>query len=271
MGKDSVPIFILTRFAQLYREEVAPPPSDEWLEKRLSLLQRYTLPALERQSDRDFIWLLLVSETLDKKWQERIAAAVSSMGKIVLQEGFVEEGDAFAPALQGHADSLITVRLDSDDLIHPDFIKEVRAANLHVAEVLSFITGAVYEPATSRAAVYKNQGNPFVALHDTPQRNVFQLGGHSKLRSDSTKSARAVHTRHPMWVQVVHGGNLLNWFKSYARPVTSRYIGKMYQDPTLIQTRSLSKQLRDWVIYLRNSFDRVIGRYFRRVRRMLSH
>lgn len=266
---ESPPVYLLTRFAQLYKPEAAPPPSEEWLARRLELLNSYTLPSVKRQTDRDFHWLLLVSDGISQSWQDRIQTAVEPYGTLVIQQGFTSEGDSFSTFFRGFDHSVITVWLDSDDMLHPNYISAIKAENLRVGEVLSFVKGAVFEPVTFRSAVFKNAGNPFVALHDFPERNIFQIGGHTNIRTDGTKLVRAIHTREPMWLQVIHGGNLANWFKNYARPVRSSYLSRVFHAPVLDGKTPARQKLRDVFVYLRTISVRVISGYVRRIRRKL--
>lgn len=266
---DGPPVYLLTRFAQLYQPETAPPPSEEWLARRLELLNTYTLPSVKRQTDQDFQWLLLVSDGISQSWQDRIQSAVEPQGTLVIQEGFTSEGDSFSAFFKGFDHSMVTVWFDSDDMLHPNYISALKAENLRVGEVLSFAKGGVFEPGTYRSAVFKNIGNPFVALHDYPERNVFQIGGHSKIRTDDTKVLRVVHTREPMWLQVIHGGNLANWFKNYARPVSSSYLSRVFQAPVLHGKSPARQKLRDVSVYLRTISVRVISGYVRRILRKL--
>jgi hypothetical protein len=213
--------------------------------------------------------LLLVSDGVSEQWQQRIKSAVEPYGTLVIQQGFTTEGDSFSAHFEGVNHSLITVWFDSDDMLHPEYISRVKAANLQAGEVLSFVKGGVFEPVTYRSAVFKNQGNPFISLHDFPDRNVFQIGGHSDIRTDETKVVRTVDTREPMWLQVIHGGNLLNWFKNYARPVSSKYMSRVFQEPALNGKTPASLKIRDMATYVKTISVRVSKGYARKIKRIL--
>ncbi len=270
MEMSSPPIYVLTRIAQLYPPEVAPPPSEEWLSSRLDIFKKYTLPSIQRQTNQDFHWLLLVSEGVSRQWISDLESLVHPRGKVVIQEGFTSEGESFRRFLENQADSMITVWFDSDDIIHPEFISQVRAANVEKAEVLSFVKGAVYQTGTFRSAVFKNHRNSFISFHESGSRNVFLLGPHSYIRSDSTKTLRPLMTKEPMWLQIVHGGNLSNWFRNYARPVSSHYLSEIFQEPRLAGHLPFRLKAKDWLTFAATISDRVLGKYIRRFKRKLK-
>jgi len=270
MPNTEPPIYILTRFAQLYAPDVAPPPSDNWLRERIELLKKYTLPSIQGQIDQNFTWLLLVSDQVSTKWVDELEGLVRPRGTVVVQEGYASEGESFRRFLESRSESIITVWFDSDDMLHPEFISRLRAADIQVGEVLSFVKGAVHEPSTSRSAVYKNHGNPFLSLHDSSSNNVFLIGGHSKVSSESSKRLHTIMTKDPMWLQIIHGGNIANWFKNYARPVNSDYISRVFRAPVLEGHRPLLLQLNDWAKFAIRIVDRVFGRYIRRIKLKLN-
>ena len=57
----------------------------ERLERRFSLFERLTLPALLAQSDRDFRMVFLIGRSLPDVWRDRLAAAIAPLpgGRIV--------------------------------------------------------------------------------------------------------------------------------------------------------------------------------------------
>lgn len=267
MENRRVPLFILTRFAQYYPPEIRPAPSEVWLSERLSILCEYTFPSVKRQTDQDFTWLLLVNEEIGEEWREKIERATSPYGKVILQNGFAPAGESFRNYLQNLEGELITVRFDSDDILHPEFISRVRSANLQRGDILSFVKGAVYDPHSRRSGIFKNHRNSFLSFRDSPDRNIFMLGPHSYMKSDDTKTMRTVMTKEPMWLQIVHGGNWKNWFRNYARPVKSQYIASVLHEPKLAGTAPFMVATKDWARFLTTVSKRVASSYFRKIAR----
>jgi len=103
----------------------------ERLERRFSLFERLTLPALLAQSDRDFRMVFLIGRSLPDVWRDRLAAAIAPLpgGRIVAlapMPHYMAIKRSFAIATPVEASHITGFRLDDDDAIDRDHIGRMR-------------------------------------------------------------------------------------------------------------------------------------------------
>jgi hypothetical protein len=191
-----------------------------WLRGRVELFERYCLPSVVAQSDRDFAWIVYVDPAsppwfLD--WVDRTAPGAFTP----LRREAVEPADLAADValvLGGQTgrpltDRVLTVNLDNDDAVAVDFVARLRAAG---------------EQRTGRTALYLENGLILQGTHLFARRdrsNAFCAvvepwqdgsgGGpvtcwadwHNRLelQMPALRIGGA-----PGWLQVVHGSNVSN-------------------------------------------------------------
>lgn len=200
---------ILTRFN--VRMATYAHPGDGWLEQRLDLFERYCLPSVAAQEDKDFRWLLF----FDGETPPELLARVEALGadglfEVVLVDGLFT-AETVAQHLAGSTTPyLVTTRLDNDDAIARDFTATVHAQfDEQDLEFVNLVSGA----QLYRGRIYQRPytKNPFVSLverrTDGPPRTVF-CARHFAV--DTVGPVRNVRTAHPAWLQVIHGDNVLN-------------------------------------------------------------
>ncbi len=157
--------FLMTRFNlglypadmnQAYRDKSGQAPAtdpDKWMQDRLELFDKYCVPSVMSQSNKNFTWLVVFDPKTPSKFRERIeryrddgvlvplyaksrcrdeARVVASVfsGKLLRFLHF----EAALPAAQDYVtrrldkwtEYIITTRLDNDDAIHSDFVRRVQ-------------------------------------------------------------------------------------------------------------------------------------------------
>lgn len=245
-----MPVFqhlLETRFSIRIGEEV---PSLAWLEQRLELLRRLTLPSVAAQTARGFTWLVFCDESTDagvlaqlreeERRVEGMRLALTGPGRSRL---------SIVTSLVGpDTEVLITTRLDSDDLICDRYVEATqayvepfhRSANADL--LLSFPHG--YWLTESDRRLYKAwlPNNSFHSLFERPRRGpakTVMSEGHENLRrryrdyrlriqaEDGTGWHVQLHQHYPThqdesmpaWAIGVHSGNLVNHVYPNAREV----------------------------------------------------
>ena len=143
--------FLLTRFnVGLYstRQDAGPvdrsgrrPASnpDDWMEHRLRLFDRYCLPSVKNQSNKNFTWLVMFDERTPTRFKERIDHYSRDCCMVTLYlnidrpstSTFREEcckcaKEYISQKVDEDTRYVVTTRLDNDDAVHPDFIKHVQ-------------------------------------------------------------------------------------------------------------------------------------------------
>ena len=242
-------VFVLTRFAQQFGHRSVGFASD-WWDLRIALLKQWTEPSLRRQSAENFEWLVSISETVSPQQRQILVEAVAGFGEVVLQKGLASSQDVFRARLQNERDPYWTVRLDSDDMIHPEFIAELSREKLPVGAVVSFPEGAILDLETPFLGLRRLSNNPFLAHRGQNGDNVFDLGDHGKVSFTNAKVFFARDKKNPMWLQLVHGGNLANRVMPWDRPALSGSVLTIFGvTPLRLNVSQLS--LFRWLDFLR--------------------
>lgn len=215
--------FVLTRHALAHGGR---PPSADWVLARRELLTRATANSLLHQSTQAFEWLVFVDESMAEEETAYLDKEVGgALGWRVVAVSLEEarEGRAFWARSLGtlrEGDRLVTTRLDSDDALHPDFIRTVGqiAATASSPTSIDLVCGAFVDSKVGIPLTRPYKASPFQSLVESvsatsPARTVMW---HSHPDLPAHFPYRPVRTPVPMWFVSVHGGNLGN--RAYGRP-----------------------------------------------------
>ena len=202
--------FVLTRFNVRSFYHVAEP-TDEWLRRRLELFERFCLPCLARQTNNNFRWLVFVDNLSPAWFLEEINKLGQGLFETVRIEGAFDS-TAVSTAVGSRTDSsyILTTRVDNDDAVASDFIATIQSCfAAQNFTFLNLVTGAQY--ADGKVYLRPYTKNPFLTLAekvgDSPPATVFV---EHHYRVDEKGPIQNIRTLHPMWLQVIHGGNVLN-------------------------------------------------------------
>jgi len=216
----------------------------EWLTARQKLFEKITLPSVRAQTNKDFEWILVS----DSRTPDEFKAVLDSYPATVFYFNF-ENHDWESPVFMGSGtqtqakktimqrsidleyiskplrdyigtldtDYVITSRLDNDDGISIDHIDRIQQAAkqnwsgdrfwLNLVRGLKYNHGDVF-PVNS-------PHSPFISFVEPP---------HGLLTTYQVCHTEAKKTEYPVvqvrkglptWLQVVHGGNLLNRMKRF--------------------------------------------------------
>jgi Putative rhamnosyl transferase len=183
---------------------------DGWLRQRIELFERYCVPSVAAQSNRDFSWIVYFDRESPGWLRDRIAghsrtgAFTPIFRESVSNEEIVSD---IQELIDSERRDLLTTNLDNDDGIAADFIDRIQSA-----------------PTTTTAtAIYMRLGlircPSGLYLHQYP-RNAFnsvrgpwsaRLTCWSEWHTDFDRLMPVVELDGPPgWLQVVHGSNVSN-------------------------------------------------------------
>lgn len=116
-----------------------------WQERRRQLFELYCLPSVARQTAPDFTWLFLVYADLTSEADARWFRKRDVRLRILEVEdpespGTAEAREAVDVRLSGD-DMVVTTRLDSDDILHPDHLRRVRIPHDRERRAVEFLNG----------------------------------------------------------------------------------------------------------------------------------
>lgn len=227
------PLTLLTRFAitpdselSQFAERFEPGLFQQafWLEEWLELMERFLLPSLRNQSDRDFRWLLGCDETVDSEFVDRLRAALDGIGEIVISS----QEQSFSDLVESQIPNQIagiTVRIDSDDASGRNFVSSMKSAAVSVGYCYNFARGIGLDLKRGISLRLDIPSSPFVAYVSDEGKNVLSLGHHAQI--GNLVPVVELPSREAMFLKVLHDQSTA-FFRLSAIPIflpqTSKFV-----------------------------------------------
>jgi hypothetical protein len=163
--------FLLTRWnlpGCIHYSSLELVTDPRWQARRRELFERYCLPSVARQTVRDFTWLFFVYPAAMSEADLAWFRARDERLRIVAVEdpestGVPEACEAVTRLAAGD-DWIITTRLDSDDVLHPDHLRKVRVGYDGERRVVEFREGFYYDVLLDEIRHVRETQNAFVSL-----------------------------------------------------------------------------------------------------------
>lgn len=273
--REDVDHLVLTRFSARFLPEQEPPDED-WLWYRLGFFADACVPSMRAQTVQDFRWLVW----LDPRCSEDFRLELEDLARDTFEP--IWTTDVFWSTYRGEvaartsAAYLITTRLDNDDAVARDFVEAIQDAFTPTTRLaIDFPHGLQVDRS---GAVYSDYypTNHFVSLLERRTESLpatVYVDGHPRLPRHT--AVRRIHTE-PMWLEVVHGTNLLNTIRGprvspahlderfeitlpYRRSVTRRTLWAEKARTQAQLTRRRVAQPRTGVAWLRSVGQRTRG------------
>lgn len=202
--------FVLTRFnvRNFYHHA---EPTDEWLRERMLLFRQYCMPCFSAQSEKSFNWLVFFDSETPEWLRREVQVAARDLFEPVFVKGpFSKELLTRSVAERCSTPFAITTRVDNDDAVAVDFIEKIQSCFAEQDLMfVNLVNGAQYAQGKTYLRPYTK--NPFSTLIENiskrPPATVFV---EHHYRIDKFAPVMNIRTSHPMWLQVIHGGNVLN-------------------------------------------------------------
>lgn len=210
---------ILTRFNLQYDSESRIHLNSSWLDNRFELFERYCLPSVEGQSEKNFKWLILMDGNTPVVYRERMEKYSNRIHQLMvvycplsgnLNMWYKEVAISYGE----DRDILITTRLDNDDQLGIDYVKIVQnyvnQPTSVIPSILSFAYGNQHFVRNNLFYNVRYVPNHYLSFVEYTSQAVTSLGrDHSQIRQDEITTLDVVQ---PMWTEVVHGGNICNGY-----------------------------------------------------------
>lgn len=260
---------MITKHLILTRFNVASPGREAairlkrgWLDERFKLFEDICLPSVAAQSEKNFEWVVLFDVETPADYKDKINNLISVFPfRPVYTDSF--DMRKLGPEIVKEctpADYLLTSRLDSDDILAVDYVEKLQkiASGLNGRFVINFDNGAILLLNNKRAALYeyRDASNPFASLIEkfAPDSKTIWGVQHTEIH----ELGEVVHVKgKPMWLQVVHGGNVSNRVRGRRVPA------KKYNDDFLFM-KSISSGINEGVVEL--FFDKYVLGALRSIR-----
>jgi hypothetical protein len=217
--------YILTRF-NLRKEDWNTTKTntkvltDEWMRNRLELFENYCFSSLKHQSEKNFTWLVFFDTSTPEEFRQtisRLDAEFTAFTPI-----YIDGMTAFYPSIKKEIQArltqpyLITSRLDNDDALHENYVKEVQANfNQQDFMAVDFIDGFTLQIAPEvRLAKRSHVHNPFLSLIEKSEdfKTIWANDRHGAW--SKIKEVTPIRNK-PMWMSVIHMENKVNDFHGF--------------------------------------------------------
>ena len=212
--------FILTRFniplGNVFTKDKNNNELDEvWLNDRIGLFETYCLPSICRQTCKNFEWLVFFDKESPQYLKDKIVKWKQECFQFV--PIFVSDYDEFmkismVASINDRADGVdyvITTRLDNDDALLSEAVREIQYHFVPRHNVIVDMENGYCYDAKKKVLclVEKNKSNQFISLIE--KREMVKTVFYHNHRQWVGK-AEYVSVSTPQWLEVVHERNLYN-------------------------------------------------------------
>lgn len=238
--------FLITRFnlplAWTKDKNNVSTLTEEWLEHRYELFMRYCLPSVVSQTSKDFIWVLLFHDKTPEKYRRKN----EELEKEYPFCRFCYLDDEQANSLTGYLDGLvkdnirtdteyvITTRLDNDDSIAVDFIKEIaRVAKMNESKecyAINPLHGLQYFADYNMSMSVNYPKSHFSSIVEPVSESYRTAYGYNHNRLKHSCEVYQTAKGKVMWMEVCHATNVSNdaRLRWALRPMRKGFDGKVF-------------------------------------------
>lgn len=214
--------WIITRFnVGLYQR-----PIEEvylWMDKRLELFRKFTVPSLKNQTCKDFEWLLILDEKTDKTYIGLINMICSGMNyriETISDFGCKKFGErtsiggvlseCIRKVIINESKNSIQTRMDNDDAYSKNMVEYIQKdlVGVRPRAVVDYFNGYIFDSVNNKMYEAEHyEGSPWISLFsDNSTGETVYDNIHYKYRRGVIKNTR----KFKAWMMVVHGGNVSN-------------------------------------------------------------
>ncbi len=272
--------YLITRFNLRNKEWLHSKKNEtildnEWHKTRFNIFENYCFPSIEKQSNKNFKWLVFFDNTTPVQYHKKIKELQNRFLNFI--PFFIDGNDVLCQSIvkfinndKKSSEYVITTRIDNDDLVHTNFIETIQKLSFP-SENLVIDLRKGYQLDISgtkkKIRVYTNKFNPFISLVEKDNiQSVFKIAH----REWSNEKNLISEEQTPLWIELVHQSNLLNDSKKYlylTKDLNYHDFGLLSPIHTYstlgIKIRNLSIQLHNhsFSYVLKNLFRSIITKY----------
>lgn len=222
--------FLLTRFNPVVSyasDDIGVDPA--WLSHRFELFERVCLPSVAGQSERNYRWILLVSDRTPPRFMARLMedlARVSSPSTVLLVREYSDQffNAAILRHLSRSVDRVVSTRLDNDDGIARDYLEQVREQAELLPENGDFVINFRQGCQVAHDGIFPRNAslNPFLSVVSSPDKLHTAFATHhgrmNRVGPVIDKKGGNAH-----WIQLIHARNALNRLRE-SKPCSEAYL-----------------------------------------------
>jgi hypothetical protein len=194
--------------------------SPTWLEERLRLFERFCVPSMNSQNGQ-FKWIVMFDSETPESVRSRVAQLQGFETWWLEPEPTVSDvTHRLQAVVPDSATHLLTTRLDNDDGLAKGFVRRLQLASVtHEDAYLNFPLG--YQWRAGRLYYSIQLSNPFISYVEPLRQIEGDRSFKSLLTGNHTDFLASGRLRQlwsaPMWLQVLHGSNVINNLRGVRR------------------------------------------------------
>ena len=207
--------------------------TDEWLEDRFFLFEKYCFPSIKNQINRNFIWFVLFDTQTPEKYRKRIIGYQQILAQFVplyIPDGLYPAlseaiNKAMVDYLQEGDRYVITTRIDNDDAFHRNMIDEVQSRfNEQNNIFLNFNNGFQYDVEKEILVKMKYINNHFITRIEKRNALVETVITYNHALINEIAEILYIENKEPLWIEIIHNGNISNGLRLYV----PKFSGKVF-------------------------------------------
>lgn len=198
-----------------------------WNMYRFDFFQKYTLPSVLNQSNKNFKWLIYFDASTPKNILEKIKLLnIISFIHIKFEDGIDSFMSNYSNTIKSYINDksqwVITSRMDSDDALHKDVIKTIQQNFFPKnGQIISFASGYTFDIKLKKMSHYYYFKSPFLSIIEKIDSKHFKgiyYYGHTKWPGIEFSIIREIKVMlgkrrilkpiylidKPYWVQFIH-------------------------------------------------------------------
>lgn len=233
--------YIITRFnISLNAQGYCPVCTDEYLDYRFPLFERYCFPSVKAQSCQNFKWLVLFDAHTPERYLRRAETLHQSYPNFIpcymnipeyelvgKDEDYddIENNPRVQVAITAflrryieqqcgeRPDFYVTTRLDSDDALHRDMVASIQHRVHTDSRKVAYDFVYSYKYILSEGIVYRYllKNGHFLTLVEPSTEELRSVLFCNHLHIDDFVKVEHIHQR-PLQTELIHGGNVVNDF-----------------------------------------------------------
>lgn len=242
--------FIMTRFKLKFdspKVDNEKTKSEEWFKNRMNKFEKFLYPSILNQSDQDFTWIGLSTDGHITSKEKRILESYDKLHNIYcinsnINEEVMDEYDdmpssydiriGIKPFIKNKSDIIISTRIDTDDALHKDFVKNIKDKAIDIINdktikfpiIISPINGIVGYKKEFREVnnYYWNNklANMFSSVVDKINKDTHLIYDHPHSRWHQYFKVTPIYNKH-MFIHNIHEQNIFSSNKHVIRWVNN--------------------------------------------------
>lgn len=181
-----------------------------WLRNRVELFEKYCLPSVLAQSNRNFHWIIYLDPESPLWLKERMEALHQQkvLTPIYREQVNAEERVSDLQAVSGASGQfLITTNLDNDDGLAFDFVDRMQSLAWSPGRTAIYFANGLIRHGSSLFA-HRDTSNAFCSVRESWEEPISCWADwHNRL---GLSMPVLILEGQPAWLQVVHGANVSN-------------------------------------------------------------